>query len=1063
MAQLNRFEKEILNRIIKGKKLSFLKNGKPTAKVRASFLKKLILGLPIPDPIDSKKLSTVTVSNLGLELSGVIIEGVFDLSHSRGKRNRTLCPLQFKTCHFSGEGADKYDDATKRPKAAFNAQYCHFSDLSFEDCKIGFIDLSYSEFKTKLSIDGLNGFNDNGICRIKVTYIRASNSVAIKNTTLNLSLSDSSDPENPWRKGDPPNYALQLNGAVIDGELELRPNLIVKGGVNLKSARITGDVWADGSTISAKENNKAIEGQYSVIKGVFGLTAMFHTDIKNDESDIQSCIIKGAVSFLNATIGTLYIAGASFERNSNEKNKETGNLNFNLCSMERILIAPFGETGNITTPEYQFVFVGSTIRNSIEIRDKEKGETFWLDFSDVKVGANLSLKNIKCRYILLNDAKIKGKLFLNKVDFSELYARESTIDGSVTIAGTLEKRCDFSGSIIGGNFCLGTREYLSEAMKIDVRKIDKASIILENVILNGLLRVPLEIEFISRQQDGWLSQQNVSLFRSVLLDFYEGWELVEITYTSHGEKKAYSAGLLVNNKEGRQILLDGKSNYIHQLNKDVGLSLKDAVQAESYLLFFCSFVWGEDGPFRVVESGNDLMSLIEEKSDVDDSLIQLKNSVTNVSVNDKAEGDSFWKISACVFYKGVLFQANFKVFETGMVEMVDDTPLGDLSEYTFISYDSPFREIVYEGIPEIDIFPVSAYSDSDKWNVRKNDERIDGITSFIKNELSLSPVRISDISTFERPLVNLKNLRARGLDDGNAEYWNNVILVLNGFEYNFFKDLDNLTMESGGFKEQKRQKFLNRLVTFIRRIRPFKRGPGETEKNLRLDWLDKQYAQSKFPNSHEFKPQPYEQVAKVFRQQGNYEAANSILIKKLRLSRRFKAQRWQKPYLLIWDLLYRFGLKINVIIFTFLVWFLLGWAGVHIANTGKVPFTVYQIVDPVLIVEYIPVSNTAANGSNRLNGIDLQNSNLSPAINSRPYELVSEIPCTDQIEPSVFVLDMIIPLLDLGQNSECRVSKRREAVWWRVGKAIYTIFGWITISILVIALTGYFKREVEKK
>jgi hypothetical protein len=111
--------------------------------------------------------------------------------------------------------------------------------------------------------------------------------------------------------------------------------------------------------------------------------------------------------------------------------------------------------------------------------------------------------------------------------------------------------------------------------------------------------------------------------------------------------------------------------------------LETTVTGPDYLRFFCSSVWGDDGPFWVVETPD--APILQGANNPDDSWRAQIKPITMTKVDDHLVG------KAIVCYLGSLFMATFKI-EDGVVSMEDDEPLiADVIPTE--KYHSPFRNL----------------------------------------------------------------------------------------------------------------------------------------------------------------------------------------------------------------------------------------------------------------------------------------------------------------------------------------------------------------------------------
>lgn len=147
------------------------------------------------------------------------------------------------------------------------------------------------------------------------------------------------------------------------------------------------------------------------------------------------------------------------------------------------------------------------------------------------------------------------------------------------------------------------------------------------------------------------------------LDFYPGLDLIRLT-----DPAWLPAGVCVYliRREGNELYrLNGTSPPIHEVNAKVSLKLTEALAAD-YLRFFCFFVRGDEGPFHIC-------------ADAADPLLPAKATAVAEHVEPPrvygTDSDGKVRLSATVFYSNAVFNADFLVEPTGMIEMVDDRPV----------------------------------------------------------------------------------------------------------------------------------------------------------------------------------------------------------------------------------------------------------------------------------------------------------------------------------------------------------------------------------------------------
>lgn len=152
--------------------------------------------------------------------------------------------------------------------------------------------------------------------------------------------------------------------------------------------------------------------------------------------------------------------------------------------------------------------------------------------------------------------------------------------------------------------------------------------------------------------------EDIVLFR--LVDDVWNNELLAIYYLF--DKARY-----LNGEDDALIRLNGTSPPIHAFNKLNPPNLNKNSAAD-YIKFFCFFVWGEEGPFYIVESIQDPM--IQRSS----KLIDIMTSkLKPIRFKKERKGNFFYE--AIVYYSDALFRADFEVEPRGMIYMLNDNPI----------------------------------------------------------------------------------------------------------------------------------------------------------------------------------------------------------------------------------------------------------------------------------------------------------------------------------------------------------------------------------------------------
>lgn len=120
----------------------------------------------------------------------------------------------------------------------------------------------------------------------------------------------------------------------------------------------------------------------------------------------------------------------------------------------------------------------------------------------------------------------------------------------------------------------------------------------------------------------------------------------------------------------RYFALDGSSAPLHDANEAAPIRLT-ADNVLNYLLFFCCFVHGDDGPFYLLERADH--PLLNFPMDAETRRV-LESCARPPTLIGKDE-DGRYLCEGVEFYGNALFTARFAVGDDGVIEMVDDDPI----------------------------------------------------------------------------------------------------------------------------------------------------------------------------------------------------------------------------------------------------------------------------------------------------------------------------------------------------------------------------------------------------
>jgi hypothetical protein len=215
-------------------------------------------------------------------------------------------------------------------------------------------------------------------------------------------------------------------------------------------------------------------------------------------------------------------------------------------------------------------------------------------------------------------------------------------------------------------------------------------------------------------------------------------------------------------------------------------------------------------------------------------------------------------------------------------------------------------------------------------------------------------------------------------------------------------------------------------------------------------WLKLQEKQTA-DDGNDFFPQPYRQLARVLRNQGEDGAARDIAI----------AEQWAAPKVRLLPRMARwafgkgfgFGLRPGNAFMTLVAFLLLGMVGVHFVK------------DHDMLMESVVVASTGATP-------DGKNDNGGPGhlmramvrVDGSAGSAATEVECTDAAntwaDDLVYAADMLVPFIPLHQEGKCEIVSSSDwpADLWRSLKAAYSVTGWVIFSLALVTFSGVLKR-----
>lgn len=151
------------------------------------------------------------------------------------------------------------------------------------------------------------------------------------------------------------------------------------------------------------------------------------------------------------------------------------------------------------------------------------------------------------------------------------------------------------------------------------------------------------------------------------LPFYERVALVRITDPAWAPANLVIYYLT---DQGKLYRLNGTSPNIHEVNAKAPIRVTEENVLE-YLHFFCFFVRGEEGPFLIVES----IDAPYVPQDMDPNTLSVIENTVHPAIYKGMNEQGHFLCDGVVFYSNALFEAEFSVQPSGMIEMLDDNPI----------------------------------------------------------------------------------------------------------------------------------------------------------------------------------------------------------------------------------------------------------------------------------------------------------------------------------------------------------------------------------------------------
>jgi uncharacterized protein YjbI with pentapeptide repeats len=200
----------------------------------------------------------------------------------------------------------------------------------------------------------------------------------------------------------------------------------------------------------------------------------------------------------------------------------------------------------------------------------------------------------------------------------------------------------------------------------------------------------------------------------------------------------------------------------------------------------------------------------------------------------------------------------------------------------------------------------------------------------------------------------------------------------------------------------------------------------------RLAWLRRQFPDGR-PDATSFRPQPYEQLSRVLRQQGLAREANEVAVEKICMRLAARVDRpWARLFPNLLMLISQHGYSTSRAVLSFLVFVLLGTA-------------MYATALFVFQQPFVPVESPPEPVTYRL------------VFGLAQLTTTAGCPGLDVVH---YALDAALPVIDVGQDQRCRFTPEGPVRWlWLLLHSIYVIAGAALSAVVVLTLTGVLRQD----
>lgn len=1074
--------------------------------IRTRVLRYLLL--QIPDPSLPDWMSAA--GRMRWVLKGARFDERLDLRDARSRDGGPLPALIFDTCTFSN---------------GFNGDGARFGSLRFSNCTFRYENCDAKDHAAPLTPINLRNARITGELRFKNlkpcgehAFLWAYAKGTVVDASIRFHGVHFRAPKQEEARSDgSTRFGLDLEAARIAGHLRLNPDLRVEGGIRLQNARIDGNLWADGLQATDGEDAKsrakllekgsalrfAIDAQTANICGVFVLRTYV-----NPDKERKLAALDGDAHFLGLQVaGGIFLDWLSVRHVPVEVASPVRNLQ--ESAKDGRISEPLAPNMKECNIQMAHVVLGGPL----------SFESIWLPVEILRpyVSGVLALQGATVNNYVSIDADLNRLLLDGATVASDLTVRGtvSTIEAPrLTVGGD----CTLA-SHVGDPFTVNLRRSTFHgSLDITLLRFEQSisrffsapPVLLHQLTLRGvnvdrtLAVVPYPPLFVSaRKADLTCWPQycmiEVQLAKSPDSDAdrgsWRGQETAFVTLLCHKPTKTGHVidGITIAPPQGA--LRSPLQQMVADALKSMDFANDEAVQ--DYLRLFCACLSAEE---------TDFFSIAEKPTDLPSSLRKVKLSPLSVPQRSIVDGQPVSDTVGFMRGRGQISKFTFRLHSNGYVSLEgDEEPVLQEEVREERHYDRPFRYGADAERPD--------YSPLEAGDTLTRSELEDLLPSW--NRLLFPQGR------WAKTRVDLRDATCATLQDEGGSAWQGGKVLLENFTYTRLvssktalrevelrKQLLNYRPTDAYFELDAYHRSYQEGMPYLRALPEAQRDPsmpgmiqaaaeemnswfvrspkpvfmtelpsarirallGKLEWQSDLLWISKRL-ESTARLQETFHPQPYTQLSRVLRDQGDEEGSREIEKEKIRSQLelnvgRSKAalqqyvgrggsswkvmQRWSMwTGLNAWSWLYGkgfgYGLDFVRAAVTLVICWSVGWGVVAAANHAG-----YLI----------------ANTSTVTSAIATTDAGLTPVFpkNAQP-PFIEELPCRGNINQFLYAVESFTPLLNLRQESRCDLrpphAKEHLSLAPRLLemlKFVYELLGYVITSLAVLTFSGIARR-----